>query len=197
MKGPLTTNELSKQSKLIIRKVQLQYSHAETFKIDQKKINVKVSEEKLYQCFGKILVKLPIFLLKGSVYTEKLVEETHILTIHWGVTLTMAKVRSECRIPSLRQLLKKTIKKYYGCKRFRVSHCPEPSTRLLPVERITQNLPFKLSLLTRQAHYYVKQKGGKKLRCTYYYLHAVLAELYILNSYQINVHRSFNGFKND
>ena len=54
MKGPLTTNELLKQSKLIIRKVQLQYSDTETFKIDQKKINVKVSEERLYQCFGKI-----------------------------------------------------------------------------------------------------------------------------------------------
>ena len=51
MKGPLTTNELLKQSKLIIRKVQLQFSDTE---IDQKKINVKVSEERLYQCFGKI-----------------------------------------------------------------------------------------------------------------------------------------------
>ena len=135
------------------------------------------------------------FSSKAQFSLRKLVEETHILTIHWRVTLIMAKIRSECWIPSLRQLVKKTSKKYYGCKRFRVSHYPEPSTRLLPVERTTQNLPFKLSLLTRQAHYYVKQKGEKKLRCTCYYLHVVLAELYILNSYQINVHRSFNGFK--
>ena len=179
MKGPLTTNELSKQSKLIIRKVQLQYSHAETFKIDQKKINVKVSEEKLYQCFGKILVKLPIFLLKGSVFTEKLVEETHILTIHWGVTLTMAKVRSECRIPSLRQLLKKTIKKYYGCKRFRVSHCPEPSTRLLPVERTTQNLPFTIFGIDYAGPLIYKIEGCKKLRCTYHYLHSLTRAIYL------------------
>ena len=41
-----------------------------------------------------------------------------------------------------------------------------------------------------QVHYYVKQKGEKDLRCKYYYLHTVLRELYILNSYQINLQKS-------
>ena len=30
-----------------------------------------------------------------------------------------------------------------------------------------------------QVHCYVKQKGGKKLKCKYYHLHAVLPELYL------------------
>ena len=34
LKGPLTTNELMKQRKLIIRKVQLQYSNTQAFKIN-------------------------------------------------------------------------------------------------------------------------------------------------------------------
>ena len=52
LKGPLTTNELLKQRKLIIRKVKLQYCDTESFKINQKQLNVKVSEEGLYRCFG-------------------------------------------------------------------------------------------------------------------------------------------------
>ena len=36
------------------------------------------------------------------------------------------------------------MKKRYGCKKFRVSHYPEPSTGFLPVERTTQNLPLKI-----------------------------------------------------
>ena len=51
LKGQLTTYEILKQRKLIIRKVQLQYSDTE------KQLNVKVSEEK---CFGKH-PKLPMF----------------------------------------------------------------------------------------------------------------------------------------
>ena len=67
LKGPLTTNELLKQRKLIIRKIQLQYVDIETFKINKKHLHVKVSEEGLYQCFGRIQGKRPIFIPKESV----------------------------------------------------------------------------------------------------------------------------------
>ena len=55
LKGPLTTNELLKERKLIIRKVQLHYSDTETFKINKKQLIMKVSEEGLHQCFGSLL----------------------------------------------------------------------------------------------------------------------------------------------
>ena len=40
--------------------------------------------------------------------------------------------------------MKEAIEERYGCKRFRVNNYPEPSTGFLPVERTTQNLPFKI-----------------------------------------------------
>ena len=80
-----------------------------------------------------------------SVLAERLVKEVHILTIYGEVTLTMAKINLEYWFPSLRQLVKKTKKKCYGCKRFHVSQYPEPSTRLLPEEHTIQNLPFKMA----------------------------------------------------
>ena len=54
---------------------------------------------------------------------------------------------------------------------------PEASTGLLPVEGNTQNLPFKIIGVDYAGPL---QRGGgervcvQKLRCTYYYLHAVL-----------------------
>ena len=43
LKDPSTTNKLLKQRKLITRKCQLQYSDTETFNINQKQLNGKVS----------------------------------------------------------------------------------------------------------------------------------------------------------
>ena len=73
-----------KQRKLIIRKVQQQYSNTEAFKINQNQLNVKKSKEWLYLYFGIIQGEHPIFIPKESVLAEKLVEKAHILTIHQG-----------------------------------------------------------------------------------------------------------------
>ena len=62
-----------------------------------------------------------IFITKEKFLANKFVEKVHILTIHGGVTLTMSKIRSEYRIPRV-----------------------QPSMELLPVERATQNLSFKV-----------------------------------------------------
>ena len=61
-----------------------------------------MSKEGLYQFFCKLHGEHPIFIRKVSVLTEKLAEEAHILTIHVGVILTIAKTRSEYWISSLR-----------------------------------------------------------------------------------------------
>ena len=59
-----------KQKKFIIRKVQIQYRDTETFKTDPTQLNVKVSEERLCQCFGRIQGGPLIFIPKESVLAE-------------------------------------------------------------------------------------------------------------------------------
>ena len=102
----------------------------------------------------------------------------------------MAEIRSEYLIPSTQHLVKKTIEKCF--KRFHVSHYPEPSTGLLPVERATQNLPFRINGINYAGPLLHKTKGAKKQRCTHYYLHAVLPELHSSSSYRINLYRSLS-----
>ena len=69
----------------------------------------------------------------SSIYPKKsvaetLVEEAHLQTVHGGVTL--------------RELVKRIIKRCYGCKRFNISHHPKPSQGLIPTNRTKQGLPF-------------------------------------------------------
>ena len=65
--------------------------------------NLKLSEEGLFKCYGCIQGEHQLFAPRESKLPEKLVEETYIQTIHGGVTLTMAKVRSKCWVPTIRQ----------------------------------------------------------------------------------------------
>ena len=53
---------------------------------------MKVSGEGLYQCFSGIQSEHPIFIPKEPAIAAKLVEEAHILIIHWAVTITTAKI---------------------------------------------------------------------------------------------------------
>ena len=60
-----------------------------------------MSEKGLYKCFGRIRGEHAIFIPKEQYLAEKLVEKAHVLTVHEGVTLTIAKIRLEYWIPSL------------------------------------------------------------------------------------------------
>ena len=79
-----------------------------------------------------------------SVLAEKLVEEEHLQTIHGEVTLTMATIRDQYGIPILRQLVKRIIKRCYGCKRFNISHYLKPSQGLIQTDKTKWNLPFSV-----------------------------------------------------
>ena len=60
--------------------------------------------------------------------------------------------------------MKKTIRKCYGWKRFRVSHYQKRSTGLLPVERTTHNLPFRIIGADYAGTLICKAKGGKETK---------------------------------
>ena len=40
--------------------------------------------------------------------------------------------------------MKRIIKRWYGCKRFNISHSSKPSQRLIPTDRTKQDLPFSV-----------------------------------------------------
>ena len=125
--GPLTADKVLVQRKFLIKREQNLYGNTENFQISRQSLNLKMNQEGIYECHGRIQGDCPVFIPNKSLPAEKVVEETHLQTIHGGVTLTMARARDQCWIPTLRQLVKRIIKRCYGCKRFSISHYPKPS----------------------------------------------------------------------
>ena len=62
-----------------------------------------MNQEGIHEYHGRIQVDYLVFIPNKSVLAEKLVEEAHLQTIHRGVALTMAKIRDQYWIPTLRK----------------------------------------------------------------------------------------------
>ena len=111
--GPLTTEKVLEQRKFLIKREQNLYSHTKNFEISRQQLNLKMNREGIYKCLGRIQGDCPVFIPKKSLLAEKLVEEAHLPTIHGRVTLTMTKIRDQYWIPTLKQLVKRIIKKFH------------------------------------------------------------------------------------
>ena len=71
--------------------------------------------------------------------SEKIVQDTHLFSLHVGVGSTMVHVRQEYWIPHLRQLAKNVISHCFGCKKFR-----NPPPENLPVDRTEGSYTFQV-----------------------------------------------------
>ena len=162
--GLPTDDKVLVQRKFFIKREQNLYSNKENFEISRQQLNLKMNQEGIYECHGRIQGDYPVFIPNKSLLAEKLVEEAHLQTIPGGVTLTMARVRDQYSIPTLRQLVKRIIKRCYGCKRFNISHYPKPSQGLLPTDRAKQELPFSVIGTDYAGPFICKTKGKKDIK---------------------------------
>ena len=98
-------------------------------------LNLQPNQEDLLECRGRVQGEYPIYLPDTSIFSLRVVEEAHQQTLHGGVGLTMAKVRSRYWIPRLRQLVKKVRGSCHGCKRFQALAYTAPPPGNLPTTR--------------------------------------------------------------
>ena len=99
-----------------------------------------MNQERIYEFDSLTQGDYPVLIPKKSVQAEKLLEKAHLKIIHYGVTLTITRMKDQCWIPALRQLVKMIIKRCYGCKRFNISHYRKPSQELIPTDGTKQHL---------------------------------------------------------
>ena len=102
---------------------------------DKLQLNLQPNGEEILECRGRIQGRYPIYLPDDSIFTEKLLRNAHLRTLHGGLGLTMAEVREKYWIPRLRKLTKKVVKSCWGCKRFQAVAQTTPPPGLLPTER--------------------------------------------------------------
>jgi hypothetical protein len=105
--GPLTTEEIDRQRLVYIKRAQ----EVCDFEIDRVALNLQPREDGILECRGRMQGEYPIYIPDHHLLSQKIVEEAHQHTLHGGVGLTMAHIRTRYWIPRLRRLVKKVRKR--------------------------------------------------------------------------------------
>ena len=128
---------------LVKRVLRQGMSHAK-FDQDQEQLNLQPSEEGVLECRGRIQHKYPMYLPDSALLAAKIVQRSHVTTLHGRVGLTMPRVRQKFWIPRLRKLTKRVVRNCSGCKRFQAVSFASPPPAPLPRERTEGNTPFNV-----------------------------------------------------
>ena len=118
--GPLTADETKKAVLFWEKRVQVRATADGRYKDDLLQLNLQPNCDGVLECRGRVQGHYPIYLPDGQRYTEKLMAQAHLATLHGGVGSTMAKVREYYWVARLRRLTKKIVKSCHGCRQFRV-----------------------------------------------------------------------------
>ena len=142
--GPLTTAETEAQIKWWIKRAQRDARNNAHFEEDQLHLNLQLNDQRVLECRGRLEGEYPIYLPDDHPFTRKLVHQAHLTTLHGGVGLTMAKVRTLYWVPRLRRLVKKVRGSCWGCKRFRIQAFQSPPPGHLPSTRTQGDAPYQV-----------------------------------------------------
>ena len=144
LRGPLSTEEIRESIDLWIKKTQAEFENDPKFEKHQKQFNLQKNEKGIYICVGRVQGHYPIYLPTYAKFTEILVQNAHLATLHGGVGLTLTRVRESYWIPRLRQLTKRIRSECYGCKRLRAMPLSKPKPADLPTDRTDGDHPFQV-----------------------------------------------------
>jgi hypothetical protein len=142
--GPLTTEEMSEQTKFWVKRVQQRNENTAAFKEDQQQLNLQKNGEGIYVCRGRIQGHYPVYLPDNELLSEKIVAHAHKLSCHGGVGMTTVKYREKYWTPRLRSIVKRVTKKCHTCKRFRAVAVANPPTGNLPKDWTKGSMAFQV-----------------------------------------------------
>ena len=142
--GPVTSEEVRKEKMWWIKRAQNEDSKNPHFVETSRKLNLVKNNEGIYECRGRLQGSFPTYLPADALFTKKLVQRTHVETLHGGVLLTMAAVRETYWIPKLRKLVKSVRGSCWGCKRFTAVPIVKPPPGSLPTDRTEGGAAFQV-----------------------------------------------------
>ena len=178
--GPLVTQEIQNAQSTWIKLVQEVYEESKTFQEDKERLNLKKNNAGIYVCHGRVVGDYPIYLPRSALFTEKLVMDAHLNTLHGGVGDTMTKVREKYWIPRLRQLTKSVRYRCNGCKRFQAIAFPAPPQGNLPIDRTRGSRGFQVIGLDYAGPiYYMNNKRRVLKSCLLLYCCSLTRAVYI------------------
>ena len=65
--GPLTTEEIERRRKYLIKQAQKEAEHSEKFIDNQRRLNLHKNQERIYECRGRIEGPYPVYIPSESI----------------------------------------------------------------------------------------------------------------------------------
>ena len=144
LKGPLTTEETNKAKIFWVKRVQTRATADKHYQEDRLQLNLQPNQDGILECRGRIQGHFLVYLSDSQHFTEKLVTQVHLGTLHGGVVSTMAKVQELYWVPCLRRLARRIVKSCHGCRRFQAQAFSSPPQGDLPRDRTEGQTPFQV-----------------------------------------------------
>ena len=66
---------------------------------DKEQLNLQLNSNGVWECRGRIQGDYPVYLPDIALFTTEVIKYAHEVTLHGGVSITMAKVREEFWVP--------------------------------------------------------------------------------------------------
>ena len=127
-----------------MKRVQTRAAADKLYQEDRLQLNLQPNQDGVLECQGRIQGHFPVYLPDSQRFTEKLVTQVHLGTLHGGVVSTMAKVRELYWVPRLRRLTKRRVKSCHGCRRFQAQAFSSPPRGHLPKDQTEGQTPFQV-----------------------------------------------------
>ncbi|XP_022808889.1 uncharacterized protein LOC111345858 [Stylophora pistillata] len=142
LKGPLTTEETNKVIISWVKRAQSRAAADKQYQEDRLQLNLQPTQDGVLECRGRIQGDLPVCLPDSHPFTQVLVTQVHLGTLHGGVVSTMAKVRELYWVPRLRRLTKRIVNSCHGCRRYQAQAFLSPPQGDLQRDRTEGQTPF-------------------------------------------------------
>ena len=79
--GPLTTEEIERRRKYVVKKAQRDVEHSKKLINNQKRLNLHKNQEKIYECRDRIEGAYPVYIPSKSVLSRKIIFSVHRSTL--------------------------------------------------------------------------------------------------------------------
>ena len=175
LSGPLSSTELANARRLLIKGIQrLTYCEELTYLLKKRpkcpplvrQLRLFLDNDQLICCGGRIhnaptteLAKFPVLLPANSSFTALIVMNTHTNLHHGGVSITVTALRQVYWIPSIRQYVRKLLRRCVTCNKLKGKPFQAPDPPPLPKVRVTESPPFTVTGVDFTGALYIKDRG--------------------------------------
>ena len=127
-----------------MKRVQTRAAADKHYQEDRLQLDLQPNPDGVLECRGRIQGHFPVYFPDSQRFTEKLVAQFDLRTLHGRVVSPMAKVRELYWVPRLRRLTKRIVKSCHGCRRFLAQAFSSPPQGDLSKDRTEGQTPFQV-----------------------------------------------------